>query len=325
MGSSGNFNLGGSIVVTAADGSSVSDTLSGIEKAELTGGQGRNLIDASGFGGDVVLDGVNGSNILRGGSGNDLLLGGVGSDTLSGGRGNDILIGGSSIDFLEESHDANFTLTNTSLAVGSSETDTLESIEVATLTGGAGGNIINASGFTGLAADALLADLNNLDGVGRAAEATDADFSITLRDNSSVTINLSEAVTLQDVLDTITAADANLSAALNSARTAIAITDSSTGSTTFAITPLNGSTAAADLGLTSLTGSAPVFTGAAIPAGFVTLDGGGGGGYANRHNRQRPADRRGRGGQHYRRRRHGYHCRDPRRQYDPGRYKWRGS
>ena len=267
----------GTVSISASDGASVDDTLSGIEKAELTGGKGRNLIDASGFSGDVVLDGVNGSNILLGGSGNDLLLGGPGSDTLRGGAGNDTIIGGGSFDFLEETRDANFTLTNTSLLIGGSETDTLSSIEVATLTGGASANVLDASGFTGLGADSLLADLNNLDGVGRAASITQADFSMTLRDGSTVDINLSLALTLQDVLDTITEADANLSAALNSAGTAIEITDASAGSdATFAIAARNNSTAAADLGLSAGSMSGGTFTAAAIPAGFVVLDGSGG-------------------------------------------------
>ncbi|MBI1324876.1 hypothetical protein GC170_17055 [bacterium] len=62
-----------------------SDTISEIEKAVLTGGDGANVIDASGFSGPVVLDG-------RGG--NDILKGGTNSDTFTGGSGDDLLIGG---------------------------------------------------------------------------------------------------------------------------------------------------------------------------------------------------------------------------------------
>jgi len=65
------------------------DILSGFEAAELTGGAGNNTLDASGFGGDVRLEGMEGKDTLVGGVGNDILIGGGGDDSLAGGEGND--------------------------------------------------------------------------------------------------------------------------------------------------------------------------------------------------------------------------------------------
>ena len=56
-----------------------------IDKATLIGGDGDNLLDASAFGGQVVL---------LGRAGDDTLLGGVNDDTLDGGAGSDLMVGG---------------------------------------------------------------------------------------------------------------------------------------------------------------------------------------------------------------------------------------
>ena len=69
-------------------------TLSGIERATLTGGLGDNVLDASAFTGSVTLAGGEGNDTLLGGSGDDLLDGGLGTDVVSGGAGNDEIRGG---------------------------------------------------------------------------------------------------------------------------------------------------------------------------------------------------------------------------------------
>lgn len=92
------------------------DSLSGIEAAELTGGDGDNSLDASGFKGSVTLagglgndtliggsladslEGDDGNDVLRGGKGNDLLSGGADADEIDGGTGHDTLLGGSGDD-----------------------------------------------------------------------------------------------------------------------------------------------------------------------------------------------------------------------------------
>ncbi|MEO0844643.1 MAG: hypothetical protein AAF063_38150, partial [Cyanobacteria bacterium J06643_5] len=82
------------------------DVIKNIERAILTGGNYRNMIDASGFSGVTYLYGREGDDRLIGGSGTDNLYGGQGDDTLDGGDG---------IDYIRETVDANFTLRNTSL------------------------------------------------------------------------------------------------------------------------------------------------------------------------------------------------------------------
>ncbi len=197
------------------------DTLLGVEQAALTGGAGNNLLDACLFSGAVTLDGGAGNDTLLGGGGNDLLLGGAGNDSLSGSAGNDTLNGGDGDDVLTggagndsvdgglgtdrlvEAGDVNFKLTKTSLTgLG---TDTLNWIEAASLTGGAGNNLLDASQFTGPVTldggagnDTLLGGagddvltgglgddvLNGGAGTDRVVEAGDVNFKLT---NASLT------------------------------------------------------------------------------------------------------------------------------------------
>ena len=86
------------------------DVLTSIEVAYLKGGNGDNLLDGSGFSGDMTVIGVGGNDTIKGGSGNDvlngrsgldLLLGGDGDDTLKGMRDNDTLNGGAGDDWLD--------------------------------------------------------------------------------------------------------------------------------------------------------------------------------------------------------------------------------
>ena len=131
------------------------DTLSLIEQAFLTGGGLANIMDASGFTGSTTLTGGSGDDSLTGGSGADVLVGGVGNDSLSGGlgndsitgnSGNDAVVGGGGTDTVIVSVDGNITLTDTSV-VGDG-TDSLNGVENAQLTGGAGNNTISALGST---------------------------------------------------------------------------------------------------------------------------------------------------------------------------------
>lgn len=73
------------------------DVLISIEQAQLTGGDGDNLLNASKFTlGSVTLDGASGDDTIYGGSKNDRLIGGdgFGFDYLDGGKGADTMIGG---------------------------------------------------------------------------------------------------------------------------------------------------------------------------------------------------------------------------------------
>lgn len=109
----------------------------------FNGDAGNDILSA-----DATLNGGAGNDTLIGGAGNNSLDGGDGDDTLTGGLGIDTLNGGSGTDTVRESRDANFTLTNTSLTIGA-DVETLTSIEVADLTGGASANTFNVGAFTG--------------------------------------------------------------------------------------------------------------------------------------------------------------------------------
>jgi Ca2+-binding RTX toxin-like protein len=69
---------------------------------------------------------------------------------ISGGRGNDQVLGGAGTDTVVESRDADMTLTDATLRIGS-ELNHLNSIERAVLVGGAGANVLDASLFPGVA------------------------------------------------------------------------------------------------------------------------------------------------------------------------------
>src|SRR5207244_10988166 len=72
----------------------------------------------------------------------DTLIGTYGDDTLTGGGGADVLTGGGGVDKVVETRDADFTLTDSTLTIGSDGADTLSGIEQAVLTGGDSANVI---------------------------------------------------------------------------------------------------------------------------------------------------------------------------------------
>ena len=143
------------------------DALSGIEQVSLTGGSSADKFDANaapatmsvtliGNGGNDILiggaandrlDGGANDDSLVGNAGNDLLNGDEDNDSLTGGAGLDSLFGGNGTDRVIETGNFNFTLTNASLLSGNG-TDSLDSIDAASLTGGASANTLNVSAFT---------------------------------------------------------------------------------------------------------------------------------------------------------------------------------
>ncbi|MFT5122721.1 MAG: Ca2+-binding RTX toxin-like protein, partial [Verrucomicrobiales bacterium] len=133
---------------------------SGIE--ELVGGNGDDHITGNAL-----------NNVLRGGSGNDTLFGLAGDDFLDGGDGNDYQNGGDGTgDFIDETANADFELTDTHIFRGS-EIDVLVDIEEALLTGGSSANIFTLTGWTG---DATIVGAGH--GSDRLVFAANADFSI---------------------------------------------------------------------------------------------------------------------------------------------------
>ena len=151
----------GSILVSTALGPM---TLVSIEAARLTGGEGDNILDASGFSGVTQLTGGNGDDTLRGGSGPDLIRGGMGNDTLTGNRGNDVLEGGDGFDTLIENLSASpweveFAIANNLLVTVQkdptpvpadetiTETDLLVGIDAANLTGSPQNDVFDVSNW----------------------------------------------------------------------------------------------------------------------------------------------------------------------------------
>lgn len=137
------INATAATLAVTLDGSSGNDIVTGGTQADLLmGGSGNDSI--VGLAGNDNLYGGSGADTLTGGDGDDVLLGQVGDgDVLTGGLGNDTLSGGDGIDNVTEGGNVNFTLTNSSL-VGMG-TDSLVSIETATLLGGTGNNLIDAT------------------------------------------------------------------------------------------------------------------------------------------------------------------------------------
>ena len=98
-----------------------SDSLSGFEIANLTGGADSNSFDVSGW---------------------------TGSASISGGTGTPTSLLGNT-DAIVVSKDVNFTLTNSSLQTSDGVSISLSGITKATLTGGGGDNTFNLTGWTG--------------------------------------------------------------------------------------------------------------------------------------------------------------------------------
>jgi CHAT domain-containing protein len=136
----------------------------------INGGAGTNTLDYSAYNTPITVNlglgtatntgGLSNIENVTGGSNNDTLIGdannnivrgNAGDDTLSSGGGADILEGGTGSDRVVETQDANMTLTDTSLVIGDLGTQTLSSIEAATLTGGAGVNSFTVSNWSGTA------------------------------------------------------------------------------------------------------------------------------------------------------------------------------
>ncbi len=147
-----NFLLSDTLLLRSIGGSI---RLTSIEHAALTAGPGDNILDATNFTGPATIDGGAGSNVLRGGSGPDQFFVNAGTNDINGGPGLDTLI---------SSADQDFVLSDLSFARADGVSATLTSIELAILTGGAGNNDINASGFTGSVIFDGLGGMNTLTG-----------------------------------------------------------------------------------------------------------------------------------------------------------------
>lgn len=105
-----------------------------------------------------------------------------------------------------------------------------------------------------------LASLNGGQGIHL---ATGPDMQITRMDGTTFSVDLDGANTVQDVINTINAADGGggVTASLDPSTNGIKLSDATGGSGTLAVASLNGSTAVADLGLSNGTTSGTTLTG----------------------------------------------------------------
>ena len=102
-----------SFVTSAKDQPTVTDVLSGIEVADLTGGNSANVINVGTFvpstnlvmtitggGGNDSITGTSGRDSINAGDGSDTVIAGSGNDTVIGGTGNDSINGSAGLDSL---------------------------------------------------------------------------------------------------------------------------------------------------------------------------------------------------------------------------------
>ncbi|MEN9314169.1 MAG: hypothetical protein RIS35_562, partial [Pseudomonadota bacterium] len=156
------------------------DSITGVERIQLSGDAGPNKLDASAYGaGGLVLVGGRGDDRLFGGLGADSIDGGKDQDLLSGGGGADTIDGGDGYDTLTETRDADITLTRTTITVAG-VAGGLSGIESAVLTGGASANRIDASAFVTVTADTPLYLLDRAFGLQPLGEGK-ADLRVSLQ------------------------------------------------------------------------------------------------------------------------------------------------
>jgi flagellar hook-associated protein 3 FlgL len=112
-----------------------------------------------------------------------------------------------------------------------------------------GGSTATQLGFRTFSPTTLLSSLNNGQGV---SMPTGNQFSITTADGTVTNIALTNATTVQDVIDQInTAAAGSVTASFAKTGNGIVLTDNTTGSAKLTVTSINASTTAADLGLST--------------------------------------------------------------------------
>ena len=148
LGGGGNDVFLGGTGDDIASGGSGNDLLDGGDGNDaLTGNAGAdNLLGGAG---NDRLDAGNGNDVLNGQAGNDVLLGGADDDLLTGDAGNDAFDGGAGTDRIVESGNVNLTISSTGLTGLGTDTFLINTLETASLTGGAGNNTLTVNGFQG--------------------------------------------------------------------------------------------------------------------------------------------------------------------------------
>lgn len=140
------------------------------------------------------------------------------------------------------------------------------------LVGSVAANVRTGSDVLRLSTDSKLANLN--DGLGVRRHGTQDDLRITLKDGSTIDVNLATAKTVQDVLTAINSNSqnsGNLTASISGDGDKLLLTDSSGGGGTLNVAALNGSKAAQDLGILGNEQAGGVLTGGRLLAGLNSV------------------------------------------------------
>ena len=138
------------------------------------------------------------------------------------------------------------------------------------LAGSVASSTLTGTGIVSLSGDTQLSSLNDGNGVRKASGVP--DFQITLKNGTTLAVDLGSSTTLQNVIDAINNAsgnNGNLAASISG--THLVLTDNSGGAGTLSVSAINGSNAAADLGILGSEQGGGVLTGKRIISGLDTV------------------------------------------------------
>lgn len=185
------FTLVGTGANATLTGTMGTDTIIDVQRAQLTGGDSANVINASGFDGPTTIDGGAGDDVLTGGDGGATITGGAGMDSITGGTAADELRGGDDDDSIlgGAGEDTLFGDAGDDLINGGADNDTLNgSAGSDTLEGDDGDDVLNGNGGSGdiLTGGGGNDTLDGGDGDDRVSETADTDF--VLADNSLASV-----------------------------------------------------------------------------------------------------------------------------------------
>lgn len=138
------------------------------------------------------------------------------------------------------------------------------------LVGSVAANTLTGTNIVTLSGGTQLSSLNDGNGVRKAASVP--DFQITLKNGTTLAVDLGSSTTLQNVIDAINNAAGNGGKVVASiSGTHLALTDTTGGGGTLSVSALNGSKAAADLGILGSEQGGGVLTGKRIISGLDTV------------------------------------------------------
>jgi len=138
------------------------------------------------------------------------------------------------------------------------------------LAGSTASNTLAGTNIVSLSGDTQLSTLNDGNGVRKAASVP--DFQVTLKNGTTLAVDLGSSTTLQNAIDAINNATGNSGKVVASiSGTHLVLTDTTGGGGTLSVSALNGSKAAADLGILGSEQGGGVLTGKRIISGLDTV------------------------------------------------------